>query len=469
MVTDWLKFILATPMPDGRPFSEVAEPWQVEDYEGMIAHLNSCLIRPRGHDKTAGLARFVRAVFILSERRENIFCVAADDEQAGILFADVRQMCEQDPATADLVRTTGRTLELKDPPRSTLRVMAHSPSTIMGIRPTFIVGDEPAEWRGRAMWDALYSATGKVKGCRVAVISVPPVSRVSVLAEIMDLASSDTSGRWHYSHRSQCAGWVDAAWLEDQRRTLPAHVYKRLHEAVQTEGAGAWLSEDEIRDVFAPMPDAQAGLVAVGLDLGVSRDRSFLAVVRLDEATGLFCVLHLVGWVPRPGERVNLEEVEAAARKYQATVYLDPWQGVLLGQRLGARGVDAREFTFSGEGRRKLFGTLLDVIRRRRLRSHPHAELKQELLALEVRESLSGYRVDHKSSGHDDATVAVGLALQGLPHEEGSGEYVVEVGGPRTSALAFETAWENLPSPGEAGVWRGGPSGGGIDWDNVRW
>ena len=284
----------------------------------------------------------------------------------------------------------------------------------------------------------------------------------------MELAASDTSGRWYYSHRSQCAGWVDKAWLEDQRRTLPAHVFKRLHEAVQTEGAGAWLSEEEIRDVFAPMPNAQEGLVAVGLDLGVSRDRSFLAVVRLDEGTGLFCVLHLVGWAPRAGERVDLQEVEdeveAAAKKYQATVYLDPWQGVLLGQRLGARGVDVREFAFTGEGRRKLFGTLLDVIRRRRLRSHPHAELKQELLSLEVRESLSGYRIDHKSSGHDDATVAVGLALQGLPHEESSGDYVPEAHGVRdTVALPVGTDWAS------AGVWRGGPSGGGIDWGGVKW
>jgi hypothetical protein len=85
--TDWLKFILASPMESGEPFSTVAEPWQIEDYEGMIQHTNALLLRPRGSDKTAGLARFVRAVLFLSERKENIIAVAADVEQGGLLFS----------------------------------------------------------------------------------------------------------------------------------------------------------------------------------------------------------------------------------------------------------------------------------------------------------------------------------------------------------------------------------------------
>jgi len=158
---------------------------------------------------------------------------------------------------------------------------------------------------------------------------------------------------------------------------------------------------------------------------------------------------------------------------FQAPLFVDPWQALLLLERLRGKGVDAREFPFTGGGRQKVFGTLLDVIRRRCLRSHPHPVLKQELLSLEVKESLSGYRVDHKSGGHDDATVAIGLALQGLPLGE-RGEYFPEAVGSRdTAGLVRGAGWTTAnPSPShEQGpsVWRGGPSGGKINWDNLKW
>ncbi len=144
--TDWLKFILASPMENGEPFSMVAEPWQIEDYEGMIKHTNALLLRPRGSDKTAGVARFCRAVFFLSERKENIIAVAADVEQGGILFSDIERMTLDDPRTANLVEITARQMTLKEPPFSTVKVMAHSAPTIMGIRPSMICMDELAEW-----------------------------------------------------------------------------------------------------------------------------------------------------------------------------------------------------------------------------------------------------------------------------------------------------------------------------------
>jgi hypothetical protein len=71
--TDWLKFILQTPMENGAPFGTVAEAWQIADYENMIAHTNSVLIRPRGHDKTAGLALCARGLFPLGAAGKH-FC-----------------------------------------------------------------------------------------------------------------------------------------------------------------------------------------------------------------------------------------------------------------------------------------------------------------------------------------------------------------------------------------------------------
>lgn len=132
----------------------------------------------------------------------------------------------------------------------------------------------------------------------------------------------------------------------------------------------------------------------------------------------LLAVEHLRLFVPTRRARVDLteveEEVEAVARRYQCPVYLDPYQGVGLSQRLTQRGIRVTEYPFSGDGRRKLFAGLLDLVSTGSLRAHPHETLQRELLSLEVKESLSGWRVDHRASGHDDCVVAVALAVAGL-------------------------------------------------------
>jgi len=88
-----------------------------------------------------------------------------------------------------------------------------------------------------------------------------------------------------------------------------------------------------------------------------------------------------------------------------------------MGQRLQTRGVGVTEFPFTAEGRRKVFGTLLDLVRSGRLRCLPHETLRRELLGLEVQETTSGWRVDHRPGRHDDHVGAVGLAAQAVVGE----------------------------------------------------
>jgi hypothetical protein len=209
--------------------------------------------------------------------------------------------------------------------------------------------------------------------------------------------------------------------LEQQRRTLPAHVFARLHENKWIEGVGAYLAASEVDGVFTPDLPAGSGVMAIGLDLGITHDRSVLAAVRRDHQTGIVVVEDLETWRPSGGLPVDLREVEDAvtmvARRFGAPVVIDPWQAVLLGQRLQARGVRVTEFPFTGENRRKLFSALLDLVRRGQLRCRPHEDLRRELLSLEVQETATGWRVDHRTGRHDDYVIAVGLAAQAVTGE----------------------------------------------------
>ena len=88
-------------------------------------------------------------------------------------------------------------------------------------------------------------------------------------------------------------------------------------------------------------------MAAVGLDLGVAQDAAVAALVRRQHETGFILVEALYTWQPRQGRRVDLQEVEVdvavLAKRQGAPLVLDPWQAMLMGQRLQSRGVRVEE------------------------------------------------------------------------------------------------------------------------------
>jgi hypothetical protein len=186
---------------------------------------------------------------------------------------------------------------------------------------------------------------------------------------------------------------------------------------------GAFLTAAEVDAIFDPnlRPAAHpsAGTShAIGLDLGLTRDRTVAAVAHRDSTTGHVVVDTLRTWIGTPNAPVDLPEVEGEVRRlarlFLAPIVLDPYQGVLLAQRLRLAGIRVEEQSFTGESRRRLFGLLLQLVKDRHLRCFAHHELRLELLSLEVTETTSGWRVDHRTGHHDDHAVAVALAAQAL-------------------------------------------------------
>jgi hypothetical protein len=253
------------------------------------------------------------------------------------------------------------------------------------------------------------------------VISTAGWDRTSIAWEVRQIAEREPD--WYFAPRGQCASWISPAWLDQQRRTLPPHVFARLLENRWVEGAGAFLLAAEVDVVFdgALRPAAQRvtdAPHALGLDVGLTRDQTVAAVVHRDPATGYVVVDAVRTWEGRPGAPVPLPDVEAEvarlARTFAAPVVLDPYQAVLLAQRLRQAGAEVREYPFTGESRRRLFGTLLQLVKDGHLRCFPHEDLRRELLSLEVAETAAGWRVDHRPGRHDDHVVAVALAAQQL-------------------------------------------------------
>src|SRR3990170_6181462 len=82
------------------------------------------------------------------------------------------------------------------------------------------------------------------------VITTAGWDRTSIAWEVRQTAEREAD--WYFSPRGQCASWVSPAWLQQQRRTLPAHVFARLHESRWVEGAGAFLTAAEVNVAFDP-------------------------------------------------------------------------------------------------------------------------------------------------------------------------------------------------------------------------
>jgi hypothetical protein len=94
---------------------------------------------------------------------------------------------------------------------------------------------------------------------------------------------------------------------------------------------------------------------------------------------------------------------------------------LLLAERLRRVGLPVREYPFTAQSRTALFDALLQLIRQRRLRSFPHAGLREELAGLRWVEKSGVLRPDHPASGHDDLVVATTLAaMQAAGTEHGT-------------------------------------------------
>jgi hypothetical protein len=402
----------AVTLEDGRPFGETIEPWQAEDFAALDSgqYRHAYLERPRGHAKTFDLGTEAVAELLLGRPGQRLFCAAADEDQARLLFEDVADKFRRSPLLRGSVRIMQREI-IVTATGSRLKVLSSDAPTAYGLRPDWIAVDELAEWRRRELWDSLWSATGKRPGCRMLVITTAGWDFAGIAWEVRQVAQQEAD--WYFSARGQCASWLRPEWLEQQRRTLPAHVFARLHESRWVEGAGAFLLVAEVDAIFTPGAPPGPGPVAVGL--GLARAAAVAAVVRRLSG-GLVVVEVLETWQPTAGRRVDLQEVEDAtavlARQFGAPVILDPWQAVLMGQRLRVRGVRVEEYQFTAEGRRRLFSVLLDLIRTGCLRCRPHEALRAELLGLEVQETSAGWRVDHRPGRHDDHVVAVALGAQ---------------------------------------------------------
>ena len=222
-----------------------------------------------------------------------------------------------------------------------------------------------------------------------------------------------------YAPDGPVASWLSAEWRAMQEHSLPPDVFQRLIENKWVEGAGSFITRAQLQQCVDPnlsprLTGEHNTQYAVGLDLGLKRDRTALAVAHLDSAKDAVVLDSLRVWQGSRNAPVQIGAVEEellslGQRFHVRTFTCDPWQLQGTIQRLSPR-LPVKEFNFTAQSVRRLSETLFTLIQSGRLRLFPDTELERELLNLNVVQKGYGWRIDHASGRYSDRAMALGMA-----------------------------------------------------------
>ncbi|MEV6894263.1 terminase large subunit [Kribbella sp. NPDC051137] len=433
-------------MEDGRTVGEAALDAQIEDAAAVLdltGPRRHWLGRGRGGSKsTDGSAMALCAMVTQAPVGANLYIGANDRDQAAIIHDAARGWIRRSPHLAGLFDPRADRIELPGK-AATLTVLPADGAGSWGLLPWWVFLDELAQAKStanaREFVEALLTALPKVAQSRLVVMTTAG-SPLHWSYPVYQAARG--SARWRVSDWTEANGlaptpWQDPEELEEARRSLPAASFERLFHNVWTSADEAVWSEEAIaelvRPTAEPLPYSRRHAYAVGLDVGLTGDRTAVSVSHLedhshrDHATGrdvhdgravvVDALRYFEGTRADPVRLATVEEeVVSLARRYGgAPVVYDPYQAVGLSQRIRDRGFRVEPFNFSAASKQRLASTAIGLVRDAAWSLPGDPVLVEELRGLRVAETPSGqFRVDHPAGGHDDGFTACVLGAHHL-------------------------------------------------------
>ncbi len=436
-------------------FADVAEPWQLADFEALDAAWRAVagvasrddtdrdvrrawIERPRGHAKTADMAVQLAWALLFAKRPLRGVAAAADREQANLIADAVRTLAVANPGVCDELRFRQNAIE--NPQNGCrLDLISSDIASSFGLTPDFVICDELSHWPNEGLWHSLASAAAKKPHCLLAVLTNAGVGR-GWQWQIREAAR--TRPEWYFSTlEGPHAPWIKASDLEEQRAILPASVYDRLWNNRWQDAAGDFLTSAEVaacRDErLAERIRGRAGVRYVAA-IDYAEKQDLTAAVLLHREADRLVVDRLDVAVPKPDAPTLVAWVEnwitRTATAFPATTFvIDEHQLVGAMQRFGSRYRFIRFPFAGGKGNHDLAMTLRRLIVNRQLAWYvgcgaspddPADDLETELASLVLRQATSGrVRFDHPSGGHDDRAFALGAAAWQAMSQPTSGDH----------------------------------------------
>ncbi len=168
---DFLSLLHLTDDFYGEPF--VPQDWQREVVEGVYGTINERGTRqytfayleiPKKNGKTTMIAGLGLYHLVCDPPGGQIYCCAADREQASLAYNAMLQMIEQDEDLQSALQVTDSKKMIKCRETGTfLRVLSSEAYTKHGVNPTVVIFDELHAQPNRSLWDVMTFGAGSAR------------------------------------------------------------------------------------------------------------------------------------------------------------------------------------------------------------------------------------------------------------------------------------------------------------------
>ena len=418
-------------LEDGRLWGQVAASFQWDDARAIFDPTAApwhFLTRPRGGSKSTDLAAVLLVWLVcIAMAGEKGYIAAADKGQSKFAVLDALSgFVNRTPSLRNHVTIQSDKVVAKS--GATIEVLAADSASAHGLRPSFVVIDEVAQWADtrntKKMWAALVSALAKVPGCRFVVLtSAGEPNHWSYKV----LKGARRSKHWRTNEVPGPLEWVDPADLEAQRPLLLDSEFSQYHLNQWVENENRLVSEADLQAAAVldgPLQPVAGQRYLVAVDLGLVNDPTVAVVAHAETdpdrpgAPRRIVVDRIARWKGSHRRPVSITgEVEpwilSASREFNgARVVIDSWNAAGTVERLQAMQLRAEEIKLSEPIVGRIGTTLHLALREHRVHLPNDEELLSELRTVRLRRTNFGdFRLDHDSSRHDDQAMAIGLAV----------------------------------------------------------
>lgn len=284
---------------------------------------------PRKNGKStfvAGIAKLL--AWADGEPGAQVFCIAGNEEQARLVFAECSKMAQLEPAFE------GKLEVLKDAifspaSLSVIKVLTGRATGKHGLNPHGVIGDEVHEWSHREQYDAMQTAVGARRQPMQVYITTAGANRRSLCWELHRTAVAIQKGIFDlpdwlvviYAADPEDDWTAESTWKKanpsygvtikpdflraecEAARANPANenAFKRLYLNLWTDALTRWVPSEQWNGCRAEqsLEDFAGETCVLGLDLAREHDLSALAYWFLPTAARPWWSLFVRFWCPQ--------------------------------------------------------------------------------------------------------------------------------------------------------------------------
>jgi phage terminase large subunit-like protein len=446
-----LQFFSRLTWLDGRNLLETIEPYRREIFTRALDSFGTdgrpiynIVLAGRGKKNNKSLDAVLASMFCVLMRRSvqgNKALILANDEgQAGDDLDLAKKLVERNPELRNEFDVLAKELRLKDGSGGIRILPAGDSAGLHGKTYCNVTFDEIHEYRDWSILEALQPDPTRPDSLMWITsydsIFDEPGTPLHDLGAI-GFAGSDPRMLFSWYSADRCTDPVFAeldgearanpsmdSWpegrdyIEQQRRRLPANIFKRLHLNLPGSASPFINLEDWDFDVdpqLRPLLEDRALPVWIGVDAGYKHDYSAIVVVSYAEHR-VRLVYHRI-FKPTPHSQLDFEQtieqtlLDLRRRFAVCKILYDPYQMVALAQRLQKSGLPMEEFRQSPPNLTLASQNLFELLTGHNIALYPDAEMRQAAAHAIAIETTGGWRIAKERTSHRiDVIVALAQA-----------------------------------------------------------